>query len=77
MKLQCSVPIRTVACSSSFCGDLIFAGVVVVVFIVVVVVVVAVVVVVVVVFVVVVAVSDVGVFTFLAVVIRYFVRAGF
>ena len=76
MKLQCSVPIRTVACSSSFCGDLIFAGVVVVVFIVVVVVV-AVVVVVVVVFVVVVAVSDVGVFTFLAVVIRYFVRAGF
>jgi hypothetical protein len=53
MKLQCNVPIRTIAYSSSFLDDLIFAGVVVVV------------------------VSDIWVFTFLAVVIRYFVRAGF
>jgi hypothetical protein len=51
MKLQCNVPIRTIAYSISFGGDLIFAGVVVV--------------------------SDVSVFTFLAVVIRYFVQAGF
>jgi hypothetical protein len=56
MKLECSVPIRTIAYSTSFLDDLIFAGVVVVV---------------------VVVSSDVWVFTFLAVVIRYFVRDGF
>ena len=58
MKLQCNVPCRTVAYSSSFFGRFNFCGpcVFVVLFVVV---------------------SDVWLFTFLAVVIRDFVRAGF